>query len=92
MPLLPGAYVQATVIGKGIAKGVRIPATALRDGNHVLIADEDNLLARRDVEVGWQASTEVVLLSGLRLRRQIITSSVSVPIYGSPLNIVGGEQ
>ena len=92
VPMLPGAYVQATVIGKGIAKGVRIPATALRDGNHVLIADGDDLMARRDVVVGWKASTEVVLLSGLSAGDRIITSPISVPIYGSPLNIVGGKQ
>ena len=92
VPLLPGAYVQASVIGKGIAKGVRIPATALRDGNHVLVADVDDLLGRRDVVVGWKASTEVVLLSGLSSGDRVITSSVSVPIYGSPLNIVGGKQ
>ena len=54
VPLLPGAM-YSNRDQQRYCQGVAFPQQHY-DGNHVLIADEDNLLARRDVEVGWQAS------------------------------------
>jgi membrane fusion protein, multidrug efflux system len=91
LPLMVGAYVQASIAGKVIKNAFLIPSVALRDGNHVLIADQDNKLARKDVVVGWVDGEKTIILSGLAEGSQIVTTPISFPIYGSPLTIEKGE-
>ena len=87
LPLLLGAYVSVQIHGKTIDSGYRLPATTLREGSYVLVADAENKLARKDVEVGWIDQDEMVIVSGLEEGDKIVTTSISYPIYGSQLQI-----
>ena len=91
-PLMLGAYVDVEIMGKKVPSGVRIPASALREGSHVLIADEDNKLAKKDVVVGWVEKEEVVIVDGLEDGVKVVTSQMSMPIYGSLLEIVAPQE
>ena len=87
MPLVIGSYTDVHIQGRKIPQGVRIPTSALIDGTYVLIADQENRLARKDVEIAWREQKEVVVKSGLEIGDRVITTSISMPIYGSALNI-----
>lgn len=91
MPLLLSSYVNVEIIGKTYENATRIPSSSLLDGEYVLIADKDNKLARKNVEVGWNDKKDVVLLSGLEAGDRIVTTSMSYAIYGSPLEIISQE-
>lgn len=87
LPLLLGSYVSIQIHGKSIDKGYRLPATTLREGSYVLVADAENKLARKDVEVGWIDQEEMVIIDGLDEGDKIVETSISYPIYGSQLQI-----
>ena len=91
MPLLLGSYVNVDITGKVFENATRIPSAALLDGEYVLIADQENKLARKDVEVGWNDRKEVVLIHGLESGDRVVTTSMSYAIYGSPLEIISQE-
>ncbi len=88
LPLLIGSYVDVTLEGRSVQQTVRIPSTALREGQYVLVADAENKLARKDVEVGWFDQSDVVLTKGLSSGDRIVTTALSYPIYGASLNIL----
>jgi RND family efflux transporter MFP subunit len=89
IPLLPGAYVDVVLQGRSQQNAVSIPEGALRNGDHVLIADNQNKMARKDVELGWLDGEQAVLLSGVNAGDRIITTAIGFPIYGQDLQIAG---
>ena len=89
IPLLPGAYVDVEIEGRAQSGAIEIPASALRDGTHVLVVDNQGLLARKDVQVGWLEGDRAILISGVEAGQQIITTAISHPIYGQQVSIVG---
>ena len=91
LPLLLGAYVSVEITGRMFEKTSRIPNTALRDGKYVLVADQEDKLARKDVAVGWMEQEDVILLSGLESEDRIVLTSMSYSLYGSPLEILNKE-
>jgi len=88
LPLLIGSYVDVELEGQSVADTVRIPSSALREGQYVLIADAENKLARKEVTIGWFDQADVVLTSGLASGERIVTTGLSYPIYGAPLDIL----
>ena len=88
LPILPGSFVEIYIEGKNIEEVYAIPSTALREGNHVLIADPNDKMAKKDVVVGWRLHNEVYITSGLEEGDRIITSPVSFPVYGSAVAIL----
>ena len=89
IPLLPGAYVDVVLQGRSQQNAVSIPEGALRNGDHVLVADADDKLARKDVELGWLDGDQAVLLSGVSAGDRIITTTIGFPIFGQSLQIAG---
>lgn len=88
LPLMIGSYVDVSIAGRDVTQTIRLPASALREGEYVLVADTDNTLARKDVAIGWYDKEDVVLLSGLSAGEKVITTAISYPIYGAPIEIV----
>ncbi|MFT5683086.1 MAG: RND family efflux transporter MFP subunit [Myxococcota bacterium] len=81
LPMLPGAFVDVVIEGRGMMDTVTIPRVALQNGDHVWIS-QDGRLARRDVTVGWRNGDSIVLTGGLSAGEQVITTSLSFPIEG----------
>ena len=88
LPLMIGAYVDVSIVGRDVTKALRLPSAALREGSYVLVADSEGLLARRDVSIGWYDQEDVVIVNGLNGGEQVITTAISYPIYGAPVEIV----
>ena len=88
LPLMIGAYVDVSIVGRDVTSALRLPSIALREGAYVLVADSEGLLARRDVSVGWYDQEDVVIVGGLEGGEQVITTAISYPIYGAPVEIV----
>ncbi|MEC7985018.1 MAG: efflux RND transporter periplasmic adaptor subunit [Myxococcota bacterium] len=91
-PLIIGAFVNVIIDGKQVDNAVQLPASALRDGDHVLVADKENKLARKDVQVGWTDGENVFITGGLESGDRVITSTISTPIYGTSLRIESLEE
>ena len=87
-PLMLGSYVDVSISGKVVPNAARIPAAALNDGSFVLVADEENRLAKKEVVLGWLENEEAVIIDGLATGDRVVTTNLSLPIYGAPLNIV----
>ena len=87
-PIMLGSYVDVYISGKTVTNAVRIPASAIVDGSHVFVADDEDRLQKRDVTLGWSEGEESIITAGLQNGDRVITTSISLPIYGSPLNII----
>lgn len=88
LPLLIGSYVDVELDGQSVMNTIRIPSTALREGEYVLVADAEDKLARKDVKVGWFDQSDVILTDGLSTGDRIVTTSMSYPIYGASLELL----
>jgi multidrug efflux pump subunit AcrA (membrane-fusion protein) len=88
IPLLIGSFVDVEIQGKSIDKSIRLPATSLREGSYVLIADSDLKLAKRVVEIGWFDNDDVVVVGGLNAGDRVVTTPISYPIFGTSLTIL----
>lgn len=87
LPILPGAYVEVEIQGKVRENVVRLPASAVVDGDTVLIATAESTLDERKVDIGWKHRSEVFVTSGLNDGDRVIVTPVSFPIVGAPLSV-----
>lgn len=91
LPLLPGAYVEVIFEGLIEAQAVKIPRAALYDGSRVWIS-EDNKLSPRDVTVAGGDDDFVLISSGLNSGDELVVSSLSLPLEGTPVVAIGGTE
>jgi RND family efflux transporter MFP subunit len=92
-PLLLGEFVKASVYGTELDSVFTIPRKALREGNVVWIATQDNKLDIRAVDVLWRDSEQVILRDSLSNGEALIISDINTPINGMDVNTgKGGPQ
>ena len=84
-PLSVGLFVDAEIHGRELAGAVRIPRAALREGDRVWLADAEDRLRIRPVEVAQRGREEVVIRGGLAAGERVILTALSVPIDGMPV-------
>ena len=89
-PLLLGAYVQASIEGRGLSHVVAIPRVALRGADRLWLMSEKNKLVIRKVEVAWRDRDVVLVRSGLSDGELLVVSDISAPVDG--LDIRSAEQ
>lgn len=87
LPLLPGAYVDVRIEGRSIPGAFAIPQVAIYDGDTVWIADDQDRLASRTVEVVWGDERVAVLRAGLEDGDRVVTTPLALPLEGTPLDI-----
>jgi len=95
LPLLPGAYVDVILEGRTLQDVVRMPRTALHEGKHVWVVDASDagdVLARREVEIGWKEQDELLITDGLTHGDRIVVSPLSLPIVGMPVDVLGTNE
>lgn len=81
-PLPMGTFVAADISGTSIANVVRIPRTALRSNNQLILVDADNKLQIRNVDV-MRADAEYAYLSGGALAGdRICLTTIESPLNG----------
>lgn len=81
-PLAVGLFVQAEIQGQLVENVIRLPRSAMRDANQVLVVDADNRLRFRDVRVLRIEHDEVVIRSGLEDGERVCVSPLQTVVDG----------
>ncbi|MGW8321611.1 MAG: efflux RND transporter periplasmic adaptor subunit [Thermodesulfobacteriota bacterium] len=89
VPLMLGAYVRVEIKGRRAEEVFRVPRTAIREGDQVWIANEEDRLEVRPVEVFWRSKETVLIRHGLREGDRVVTNSIPLPIPNMKLRVEG---
>jgi RND family efflux transporter MFP subunit len=81
-PLAAGMYVDAEILGHVAKKVTRLPRSAVRDGDRVLILDDDDRVWFRDVRVLRRDHESVLVSAGLADGDRLCVSSLAAVIDG----------
>ena len=65
--------------------------TALHDGERVWVNDDGKLSARTVAIAGGDADT-LIIADGLQPGDELVVSALSLPIEGTPVTVIGGDQ
>ena len=76
MPLLFGAFVSVELQGRWLDGVVRIPRTALREGDRAFIAGADDRLEVRSLQIAYRELDDVLVSGGLREGDRLIAGLV----------------
>lgn len=82
-----GTFVRARIEGRAAGRVVVLPRYVLRDDNTVLVANQDNKLEVRSVQVIRSEPHSVYLSSGISGGEKIVTTTLDVPVSGLELTI-----
>jgi RND family efflux transporter MFP subunit len=89
VPLMLGAYVRVEMEGRRAEEVFRVPRTAIREGDQVWIANEEDRLEVRPVEVFWRSKDTVLIRHGLREGDRVVTDTIPLPIPNMKLRVEG---
>jgi hypothetical protein len=92
LPLLPGAFVEVEIVGRGLIDVFRLPRSALFNGDSVWIVNEKLTLERRTVRVQWRDAEYVFVGGRLAAGEKYVTTRLSGPINGMTVRIVAEAQ
>lgn len=87
-PLAVGLFVDATIAGRPLPEAVTLPREAMRGKDYVLVVDEDDRLAKREVIVVRRLRDEVILSEGLRAGDRVLLSNVEGATAGMKVRTV----
>lgn len=82
-PLRIGQFVEAEIEGRVLEGAFVIPRAALRDGDRVLVVDEESRLQRRPVEVAWTDGEDAVVVAGLEPGAVVNVTPLAVAADGT---------
>lgn len=82
-PLLPvGMFVQAEIIGQKVDSVIRLPRSAMRDDNQVLVVDSENRLHFRQVSLLRLEHDDILISSGLEDGELVVISPMQTVVDG----------
>jgi len=90
-PLAVGLFVEAQILGRETEGVVTVPRAAMRGTDQLLVADTDDRLRFRHVQVIRARRDEVVIRSGLEPGDRVIVSSVEAAVDGMEVRPVTGD-
>jgi RND family efflux transporter MFP subunit len=82
-PLRIGQFVEGEIEGRVLPGAFVLPRAALRDGNAVLVVDEDSRLQRRTVDVAWTDGEHAVIVGGLDAGEVVNVTPLAVAAGGT---------
>ncbi len=82
-----GTFVEGTIEGRTATGLIQLPRAALRTGDRVFVANDQDELEIRDVEVVRATTDEVYVRNSLYPGDRVITTGITAPIPGSKLRI-----
>lgn len=88
VPLNVGLFVNAEIEGLLVEDVVVLPRNALRNGNRVLVVDDENRLHYRSIEPLRLYRDQVLIQSGLERGERVCVSPLQTAIEGMPVNPV----
>jgi multidrug efflux pump subunit AcrA (membrane-fusion protein) len=87
-PLPIGTFVAANISGASALDVIRIPRTALRGSDQVLIVDDENKIEIRTVEVVRSDTRYVYVSGGVSAGERITTTAIEAPTNGMSVRTV----
>jgi len=82
-PLLPvGLFVQADIRGRLVEQVIRLPRSAMRDDNQVLVVDPENRLHFRQVSLVRQEHDDILVSKGLKDGELVCISPMQTVVDG----------
>jgi multidrug efflux pump subunit AcrA (membrane-fusion protein) len=81
-----GQYVTANITGRKVENALVIPNSAIYQGSYVYIV-QNNLLMRKDIELGWKNGTESIVTQGLNTGDELVLTSLGQVSSGTPVAI-----
>jgi RND family efflux transporter MFP subunit len=91
-PLAVGLFVEAQILGRETEGVLKVPRAAMRGADQLLVADADDRLRFRRVQVIRAGRDEVVFRSGLEPGDRVIVSSVEAAVDGMKLRPVASDE
>ncbi len=88
-PLKVGTFVTASIQGITLDNLIKLPREAFRDMNNVLVSDQNNRLASRQLEVIRSEAQFSYVKSGLNDGDRVILTAIESPVQGMMLRIQG---
>ena len=91
-PLSVGLFVNADIEGLTVNDVVKLPRSALRNGNRVLVVDAEDKLRFRDIEPLRLYQDDVLIKAGLEPGERVCVSPLQTPIDGMTVNpVIDGQ-
>lgn len=88
-PLLPvGLFVQADIRGRNVQDIIRLPRSAMRDDNQVLVVDRENRLRFRQVSLLRLEHDDILVSTGLEDGELVCISPLQMVVDGMRVNPV----
>ncbi len=92
-PLRIGQFVRAEIKGRRLPDTFVLPRAALREGDEVLVIDDESRLQRRTVDVAWADDDQAVIVDGLQAGEIVNVTPLAVASSGAKVAaIVDGVQ
>jgi len=88
-PFLLGALVEVEIEALPLDDVLRVPRSALREGDGLWVVDAQGTLRVRQPEVVWRGAQEVALRGGVAAGERLITSGVAAPVDGMRVRVSG---
>lgn len=88
-PLLIGSYVRVDIEGVSIPDVIVLPREYIHEDNSVRVMNDQDALDIRRVEIVFRGREEVYVSKGLFDGDRVVTSDLSAPVDGMPLQIKG---
>ncbi len=85
--LIAGSHVRVAIYGRNLKNVYVIPRSALHENDTVWVANVDDKLKLRKVEVKWKERDEVVISSGIKPGERLIISDLAAPVEGMLLTV-----
>ena len=83
-----GKFVQADIRGRKVENVIRLPRSAMRDNNQVLVIDQDNRLHFRHVSILRLEHDEMLIDGGLSAGELVSVSPAQIAVEGMLVNPV----
>ena len=83
-----GLFVNGIITGRDVEGLVRIPRTALRAGNSVMVIDDNDQLHFRDVQIFQLTSDTALISAGLDEGERISISPLQFVVEGMPVQVI----
>jgi multidrug efflux pump subunit AcrA (membrane-fusion protein) len=94
-PLAVGLFVSAEILGRRVEDAFVVPRSALRDGrdgDEVLVVDDESRVRFHPVEVLRERRGEVVIGAGLEAGDRVLVSPLGTAVDGMSVRVVGDES
>ncbi len=88
LPLPVGMFVQAQIRGRRAENIIRLPRSAMRDNNQVMVIDQDNRLHFRQVSIMRLEHDDMLVDGGLEAGELVCISALQTVVEGMAVNPV----